>query len=140
MVLASTVEYGKKLQKAIQHKCPTATRVEHIFGEMNVNKRQEIIQEVEKTTGCVIVATTSLFSTGISLKNLHTGILANFGKSRTSSLQSVGRILRLHKSKKVAKLFDLIDNGLKYSEQHGAIRVEYYDSENFDTVIYEKEL
>ena len=140
LVLASTVEFGKKLKKAIEHKCPTVNFVEHIHGEMKVNDRQEIIKKVDSSTNCVIVATTSLFSTGISIKNLHTAIFANFGKSRTSSLQAIGRTLRLHESKRQAKVFDLIDNGLKYSEQHGAVRVEYYDSEQFDTVIYETDI
>ena len=140
LVLASTIEFGKKLKSAIEHKCKDLTFVEHIYGEMPVKERQAIIKKVEENTNCVMVATTSLFSTGISVKNLHTAILANFGKSKITNLQAVGRILRLHDSKDSAKVFDLIDNGLKYSEQHGALRVEYYDSEQFDTIIYETEI
>jgi len=128
------------LKGAIDHKCKDLTFVEHIYGEMPVKERQAIIKKVEENTNCVMVATTSLFSTGISVKNLHTAILANFGKSKITNLQAVGRILRLHDSKDSAKVFDLIDNGLKYSEQHGALRVEYYDSEQFDTIIYETEI
>ena len=142
LVLASTVEYGKKLKKVIEHKCKKSSVVFHIHGEMPVKERQKIITEAEQMENVVIVATTSLFSTGISIKRLHSVILGAgaTGKSRVSLLQSVGRILRQHSTKTKAKVFDLIDSGLKYSEQHGSLRVEYYDSENFDANIVEIEI
>jgi len=86
------------------------------------------------------VATTSLFSTGISVKNLHSIIMANMGKSFTQCIQTCGRVLRLHDSKKQAKVFDVIDTGLRYSESHGASRVEHYDAEQFENKIVEIEI
>jgi superfamily II DNA or RNA helicase len=140
LVLASTVEFGKKLKKAIEHKCKDVNQVFHIHGEMTVKERQRIITEIEGLENCVIVATTSLFSTGISIKRLHNIILAHFGKSRTAVLQSLGRSLRQHKTKDKARIYDLIDVGLKYSESHGAERVGFYDDEKFDANIVEVEI
>lgn len=140
LILANTVDFGKKLKKAIEHKCKLASRVEHIYGEMDIDTRQEIIKHVESNERCVIVATTSLFSTGVSIKNLHSAILGHSGKAFVTTIQSVGRLLRKHDSKNKAKLFDIIDTGLKYSESHGAQRVEFYDQEKFDNIIYEVEI
>ncbi len=139
LVLANTIDYGKKLKTAIEYKCKNCSKVFHIHGEMPVKERQNIILEAENMENVVIVATTSLFSTGISIKRLHSVILGAgaTGKSKISLLQSVGRALRQHNTKRKAKVFDLIDVGLKYSESHGSSRVEYYDSEKFETKIYE---
>ena len=81
--------------------------VRKVHGKIKVAERAEIRLGVEGKTGVIIVATYRTFGTGINMKNLHNVIFASSCKSYTLILQSIGRSLRLHKSKAMARIFDL---------------------------------
>jgi superfamily II DNA or RNA helicase len=139
LILVNTVDYGNKLKKIFEKLCVGYKMVEYISGEMNTDIRKDIRDLMEKETGCVVIATTSLFSTGISVKNLHVLLLTNCGKSKVSVLQSLGRAMRKHESKEVATIIDMVDD-LKYSALHSAERLQYYADENFDYQIINVEI
>jgi superfamily II DNA or RNA helicase len=97
----------------------------------------------------LIIASYGVFSTGISVKNLHHVILAHPVKSKVIVLQTIGRVLRKHDSKQLAQIWDLIDDmsltkdksGIKtrvnvnYALKHGVERIERYGMEKFDYVM-----
>lgn len=139
LLLVNTVEYGERLRKALEFIVKDANLVTYIHGQVPVAERTKILERLEKDTKCIVIATTSLFSTGISVKNLHGLIMTSMGKSKISSLQSIGRTLRLHSSKSVAKVIDLVDN-LKYASKHAQERLQYYANEEFDVDIVETRL
>ncbi|CAL9956537.1 DNA helicase [Vibrio phage D528] len=60
--------------------------------------------------GAVLLASYGCLSTGVSIKNLHNLIFCHPSKSIVRVLQSVGRLLRMHKSKKFAMIYDFVDN------------------------------
>jgi len=137
LILANTLNFGKKLQKTITHlNKGKYNDIFYISGEMDEYKRKEIREKMEDGSRIVVIATTSLFSTGISVKNLHTVIFGNIGKSKITVLQSVGRVLRKHCSKEVARIYDLCDN-LTYNAKHAKERMEHYSLEKFDINIKE---
>lgn len=70
----------------------------------------------------------SIFSTGINIKNLHYIIFVSGGKSFIRIVQSIGRGLRLHSEKNKLILFDISDN-MKYSQAHLEERKKFYDEE-----------
>ena len=107
-----------------------------VTGKTDPKIRNEYKKRMEKEGGMVLLATSGVYSTGISIKRLHAVIFANAGKSKIETLQSVGRGLRLHHSKNKLHLYDLADN-LKYSEDHLQDRMEYYARNNFEVEIKE---
>lgn len=140
LILANTLNFGENIVKTLKFLCKDeVNEVFYISGAMNEKKRKEIREFMEKNERVVVVATTSLFSTGISVKRLHSVILANMGKSKTVVLQSLGRAMRQHSSKLRAKIYDLCDN-LKYNFVHAKERMQFYADEEFDVKIQEIEI
>jgi superfamily II DNA or RNA helicase len=84
-------------------------------------------------------------STGVSIKNLMNLIYGSPLKSFIPIIQSIGRILRLHKNKKYAKLFDFVDD-LEYNGksnhtlEHFKKRFGYYTEEGHDVEVKEFKL
>jgi len=89
----------------------------------------------------VIVGTYSTISTGTNIKKLHNVIFGSSYKAKIKILQSIGRGLRLHKTKDKLILWDLIDdlrcpnrNGTTFKNhlfKHWDERVKYYDEQGF---------
>ena len=131
LILVHSIDYGANLVKILRKRIPEATYVEHVHGEIDLKVREQAIKTMEKETKCVIVATMSIFGTGISIKNLHTVIFGSTTKAKISVLQAIGRSLRLHESKKRATVIDIVDD-LPYAQRHATERMSYYEEEGFD--------
>jgi hypothetical protein len=58
----------------------------------------------------ILIANYALLSTGVNLRKLHSLLLASPLKSYTTVTQSIGRGMRLHESKKVFSVYDLVDD------------------------------
>ena len=87
--------------------------------------------KVEKgNKGAIIVASYPTFSTGINLPSLHNIIFASSTKSKVRVLQSIGRVLRLHKNKKFAVLIDFVDE-FGHFKKHYDERKVLYEREKF---------
>jgi predicted helicase len=71
----------------------------------------------------------SIFSTGINIKNIHMIIFASGGKAFIRLVQSIGRGLRKHHSKEKLIIIDLADQ-LHYGISHLNKRLEIYKREN----------
>jgi superfamily II DNA or RNA helicase len=67
------------------------------------------IKKIEKQNQ-IIIANYAIFSTGVNIKKLHSLIMASPLKSYTTITQSIGRGMRLHESKKVFSVYDLVDD------------------------------
>lgn len=93
-------------------------KIRFAHGKVSVKKRDEILAEIEEESGVIVVATYATFGTGFNMKNLHNVIFSSDCKSYTKILQSIGRSLRLHKSKLMARIFDL----------HHVIEEKYYSN------------
>lgn len=108
-----------------------------IHGGVAGEEREQIRQIMETEKNAIIVGSSSIMSTGISIKNLHNIIFAISGKSRIRNLQSIGRVLRLHKEKEIATLYDIADNlstgkHKNYTLLHFLERVKTYNKEQFE--------
>jgi superfamily II DNA or RNA helicase len=125
-------------------------KVFYVSGEIDTDTRTALKKMAENETGIVVVASYGVFSTGISIKNLHHVILAHGVKSKIIVLQTIGRVLRKHGSKDVATVWDIIDDcGVKpksanakktythinYLLKHGLERIQRYADEKFDYVM-----
>lgn len=99
-----------------------------IQGSVEVEERRKIQQLMEKKDNIVCVAISKIFSTGISIKNIHYIMFAAGGKSKIKTLQSIGRGLRIHENKDILTIVDIVDL-LVYGKKHFEKRRQFYDLE-----------
>ena len=129
---------------------------ENIFfynGSVDAETREYIRQKLEiidkdHQTPAIVIANYSVMSTGISIKNLHNVVLLSSLKAYTTIVQVIGRLLRLHKSKPRASMYDFVDIIDKvgkrgsvtqnYVQKHFYQRLAYYQEEGYS--IREKEI
>jgi len=105
--------------------------VRWVCGDIPDEERQVIFADMEINDDLAVVAMDTVFSTGISVKNLKYVVFVCIGKSYTKLLQSIGRSLRLHANKKRATIFDISDH-TKYSSDHLLERLEFYKEEEIN--------
>ena len=72
-----------------------------------------------------------IFSTGISINNLHYIVFAGGGKAKIKILQSIGRGLRKHVDKKKVVIVDIADQ-LYYGKKHMNKRMSIYKEEHLN--------
>lgn len=99
----------------------------------------------EVVRDAILIASYGTFSTGINIRRLHHVVFASPSKSRYRVLQSIGRGLRLHASKKVVYVMDIVDDAhqksyVNYSYKHWAHRVKFYQDEQFPVEVYAHQL
>ncbi len=137
LVLFQLVEkHGKKLYEQLKGSLKDR-KVFFVYGDTDVEVREEIRQITEKEKNAIIVASYGTFSTGISIKRLHNIVFASPSKSRIRILQSIGRQLRKSEFKTIAKLYDIGDDlhwksWKNHTLRHFVERIKIYRSENFD--------
>lgn len=120
-----------------------------ISGVTNPEERERIRQYVECNDSVILVATYGTLSTGVNIPKLHHVIFASFYKSKIKVLQSIGRGLRLHKSKKIIFIWDIIDDmrwkkkkrkdskqtwGHNYAYLHFLERLAFYKEQEFKCI------
>jgi superfamily II DNA or RNA helicase len=131
LILIDRIQHGHDLLNILSSTCE-GKQVFFIRGEVEVESRNETRQIMERENNIICVAISSIFATGIDIKNLHNIILANAGKAKIRLLQSIGRGLRLHPSKQKLMLIDLADQ-LYYGKKHLDKRIEIYNREQIET-------
>ncbi|QQV89061.1 DNA helicase [Providencia phage PSTRCR_121] len=142
-------EHGQYLYDYLKTKYD---KVYFINGDVKTEDRTLLKKMAENETGMIVVASYGVFSTGISIKNLHHVIFAHPVKSKVTVLQSIGRVLRKHSSKAIATLWDVVDDlgvkpksktskkkyvHLNYALKHALERIQRYSEEQFDYTIKE---
>ncbi|WJZ28085.1 DNA helicase [Serratia phage 92A1] len=145
-VMFKNTKHGKELLEMLQAKYDN---VHYVSGEVNTDDRDALKKLAETEKGMIVVASYGVFSTGISIKNLHHVIFAHPVKSKVTVLQSIGRVLRLHADKSIATLWDIIDDmgvkpksanakkkyvHLNYALKHALERIQRYAEEKFNYV------
>lgn len=127
LLLYSHLAHGEALTEVLDNTLS-------INGDVKVLEREEIRQQMEREYGVNLVASYGTCSAGISIKNLHNMVLTAPSKSVIRVLQSVGRMMRKHKSKERAFIIDIVDNlgDDCYSVSHACERLKYYRNEQFN--------
>ena len=139
LVLVDRIAHGEELLRVLTNN--TEKNVYFIHGGIEVEEREKIRELMETNNNVICIAISKIFSTGISIKNLHNIIFAAIGKARIKIIQSIGRSLRLHHTKEIATIFDIADTSLTYGFKHFEERKRLYLSEKIpmiDNQIVEK--
>lgn len=95
--------------------------VHKIQGDVVSEERDNIIKIMENTGSNITVATYGTMSTGRNVKRLHHVVLFSPYKSDIKVIQSIGRGTRLHITKKILTVWDIVDV-LKYYDFEGSGR------------------
>lgn len=143
-VMFRHTKHGKAMYEALK---TIHSNVHYVSGEVKTTERDTLKKMAESEKGMIVVASYGVFSTGISIKNLHHVIFAHPVKSKVTVLQSIGRVLRKHDSKDIATLWDIVDHlavatkspkakkkfsTVNYALKHGLERVKRYAEEKFN--------
>ena len=134
LVLFSLIKHGQLLHELIKERADVNRKTFFVFGGTDSDTREKIRGIVETERDSIVVASFGVFSTGINIRNLHNIIFASPYKSRIRNLQSIGRGLRTHESKAIAKLYDIADNfnNNNHTIKHFISRIGIYNQEEFD--------
>ena len=128
LILVDNIEQGVLAEAYLQD---TGKIIHFIRGSTDTEDRAAIIAAMEMGNDIATVAMSAIFSTGISVKNLHHIIFTGIGKSTVKIMQSIGRGMRLHETKDIARIYDIADN-TAYSKRHVLHRIVLYDKEKLD--------
>ena len=132
LILVDRIVHGEHLLQFLQDH--TNKEIYFIQGSVELEERENMRKLMEEKSGVVCIAISKIFSTGISIKNLHNIIFAAIGKARIKIIQSIGRSLRLHHTKEIATIFDIADTCLIYGKKHFDERVRLYETERIPVV------
>lgn len=152
LILFNIIEYGTKIKETLEKEYidyleriktdSTITEYKqyeflYVDGDISKKDRAEVKRKMELEDGIirVLVASYGTFSTGISINNIHNIILAEGFKSEVRIIQSLGRSLRLHETKKQALIFDIVDllteNGKGSYARQGDKRKTIYNEHQY---------
>jgi superfamily II DNA or RNA helicase len=126
LILVDHIAHGDILYKQLTDL--SSKQVYFIQGSVEIEERKKIQEIMESNNNIVCIAISKIFSTGISIKNIHYIMFAAGGKSKIKVLQSIGRGLRTHKDKDMLVLIDIVDD-LIYGKKHYKKRKEFYEIE-----------
>lgn len=132
LILVDRIIHGEELLRVLQTN--TDKQVYFVNGNVDIEEREKIRSLMEQQDNIVCIAISKIFSTGINIKNLHNIVFAAIGKAKIKIIQSIGRTLRKHASKKRATIFDIWDN-LKYGNNHMMERLTLYEEEKIPVTI-----
>lgn len=124
--------YGVDFYQQAQKRYPNK-KIHILNADTKADERDELRKIINKTNDNIIIATYALLSTGWSVKNLYNLVFLQSRKKHIDIFQSIGRVLRKHKDKSYATVYDVIDefnyNNI-YSNQYKE-RTKYYIQEEF---------
>ena len=128
LVLVNHIDHGEALEAILQS---DDKQVFFIRGEVEVEDRDKVKAIMESHNNVVCIAISSIFSTGVNIKNIHMILFAAGGKSFIRTVQSIGRGLRLHDSKDKLTIIDIADD-LEYGRKHADKRKQIYKREQIE--------
>jgi superfamily II DNA or RNA helicase len=146
LVIFERVEKGLLEFKKYLEDMGVGDRVRIIEGSVKLDDRREITVDLEKDGGYILIATWGTLSTGISIKRLHNLFLASSTKGLIRVLQTLGRMLRIHEFKTVARIIDFVDDYRKspsancYYIEHSKERYKYYKMKKHDVKFVKAEI
>lgn len=130
--------HGAVIYDLVKKKLEGSNRKIHfIHGGTDIESREQIRLMVETEENSIIIATASLFSTGVNMPSIENIIFAIPSKSTIRIRQSIGRGLRLKSGKSFCNLYDIVDDISTKSWENTTLkhfheRVSIYDSEQFN--------
>ena len=93
--------------------------------------RDKVIKAYKNGEIDVLVAS-MVMKRGANIPVIRVGVLAHAGKSKTTTKQIIGRLIRHDGTNKDVLVYEFWDGPSKYLEQHSKERIKVYQKEGFD--------
>lgn len=141
IILCSHVEnHGKVLFNRIKNELKDRP-VFFVSGATSDVDRENIRKIIDKYDNAILVGSYQCLSTGVNAPSLSNLIFGSPSKSDSRVRQSIGRILRKHKEKTIATVFDIvddfrIDDHKNYLWNHFIERINTYNEQKFTMKIH----
>jgi superfamily II DNA or RNA helicase len=107
LVLSDRKAHCENLQAILRYRFKTDAAM--LTGDIQINKRKEILEQLNNGEIKILIATGQLIGEGFDCRELSTLFLATPIKFSGRLLQYIGRVMRPAPGKKKAKIFDYID-------------------------------
>ena len=127
LIVVDRIEHGEILKTLLTNSLPNK-KVYFIQGSVEEEERTVIKKLMEKEDNIICIAIARIFTTGISINNLHYIIFASVGKAKVSIIQAIGRGVRTLSGKVKVVIFDLADM-VRYGTRHLEKRLKIYETE-----------
>ena len=137
IIMADRIQHGVLLEAKLRSLNKNNRQIFFIQGSTEMEERESIRKIMNDNNDIIVIAISKIFSTGINIPNLHNVIFGSAGKAKIKIMQSIGRALRLHPTKKTANIFDIADD-TKYGKIHLKERKKLYEQEKYK--VTEKEI
>lgn len=130
-------KHGDELYSMMKKNCTDGSPVvKYVHGTSAVKDREEVRKLAELGGDIVILASSSIFSTGTSIPLIENIVFAMPTKSSIRVRQSIGRGLRLHENKTKCVVYDIADDlrsdrFMNRTYEHMLQRIEIYQKEEF---------
>ncbi len=137
LVVFNFVEkHGHILEKLFSEQ--TDRPIYYIHGGIDATIRDDMRAKIEQEDDAIIIAGLKAFATGTNIKKLNNIFFTHPSKSRITTLQAIGRVLRTSKYKIVANLYDIVDDmkpkdwgKMNFTLRHFVERLKIYKAEKF---------
>ena len=113
---------------------------EVVKGEVSGEEREKIRHRFERGDLDVIVASIGVFKLGVDLPSIEVLIRADGGKSKISTIQILGRALRVKDNRKRVLVYDFYDDTHTYLRRHSRKRLRDYRSLGDPVVVKQRDL
>ena len=114
IILAKNVDTQKAYKTKLEgiHKNTMA-----IMREVKPEEREAIRKSVDSFNDLLLVCSSAIMTTGINIKSLCYAIMAQVTKAEISTIQTLGRLLRLYKGKDESVIYDIVDDCRHYTKK-----------------------
>ncbi len=131
MVFVTSLRHGSLLTKKLNALGITSR---FISGSAKLHTRKAACEQLANGRLDFIVAT-RVFSEGVNIPSLRTVISAQAGKSVVTTLQQIGRGMRVTATKKTMTLWDFGDKGDHKFNEHAKARIAAYQREGYRCIV-----
>lgn len=132
IIFVHHTEYLNFVYKYIKENFPNKITYK-ISGSTTLNKRMNILDQMNKIDNGILIASYGVLSTGITLKKIKWGILFQSFKSQIINKQSLGRLMLKNCYKNEFNIYDFIDCfPTGRIKAQGDSKIKLYRNEGFD--------
>jgi superfamily II DNA or RNA helicase len=131
LIITPFVKHAQLLGRMLKE---AGLKVAVVTGVVKAEERKKIYDALRRGEIEVLIATT-LADEGLDLPPLRTLIIALGGKSKTRTLQRIGRLVRPYEGKKVAVAYEL-EEDYPYIADHLEARLRLYETEPHWRIVY----
>jgi len=131
LIITPFVKHAQLLGKMLKE---AGLKVAVVTGVVKAEERKKIYDALRRGEIEVLVATT-LADEGLDLPPLRTLVIALGGKSKTRTLQRIGRLVRPYPGKKIATAYEL-EEDYPYISDHLETRLRLYKTEPHWRIVF----